>query len=259
MFQILNIFSTNLLFLYFDFNIDFLDDSLFSILYHYYCEKNVKKSSENFKNDPVEFGDLFRIKRKQTYHVVERVHSCIQSILDYGSLWALISVESVCKNKISYTQFCRTFHGLQAYKDSCFPPPLLKNQIESLSYTSKRDSFLQLVLLIDWIKNQFQIRYPCVSWSTNEESEWSGKGRQIEHHDTLTFQKQYVIIWCAKIDNNQELVMNITVKINNTTAIQLPLGVWKQYEQEKIKEEILKTFELELKNLIDMLYINKIK
>jgi hypothetical protein len=65
------------------------------------------------------------------------------------------------------------------------------------------------------------------------------------------------MICCAEINKNQELSITITAKGNGTTSNVLPLGVWKRYEQENDKEEILKTFELELKTLIDILYRNK--
>jgi len=142
--------------------------------------------------------------------------------------------------------------------------PLAINQIEPWSCTTKSDSFLQLVSLIDGIKKQFQIRYPSILWSTNEKSRWSGDSRQIENHDFLTFKKQKVIIpieiiWHAQMDDKQDLTMTIIAKINNKINVELPLGIWKQYEEEKNKEEIFKAFELKLKILIDILYAKETK
>ncbi len=143
--------------------------------------------------------------------------------------------------------------------NTCFSPPLPTKEIQSLFDTSKPESFLQVASLIDWIKRQFEIRYhPNVHWLTNEKSRWSGCSQQIKNSDILTFKKQQLsieieIIWYAEINKNQELRMNIIAKIDDKTNFQLPLGVWKQYEQEKI----LKDFESELKILIEILYKNK--
>lgn len=140
-------------------------------------------------------------------------------------------------------------------EDTWISSSLSKAPIESLLNTSKCESFLQLISLIDWIKSQFELRYPIVHWLTNEKSQWFGNSQKIENHDFLTFTKQQRVIsleifWHAEIINKQEIVMTIKAKINHTTVVELPLGLCKQYDPENIR----RLFELQLKNLIDLLY-----
>jgi len=144
-------------------------------------------------------------------------------------------------------------------ENSCFPLPLSKKQIESSMTKTKPNSFLQLVSLIDSMKRQFSLRYPDIHWSTDEKIQWWGRNQQVENTDVLTFEKQYrpivVDIHCrARINNNQELMITVMAKMNENNIITLPIGIWKEYEEENTKEEILKIFELELKILIDILY-----
>lgn len=146
--------------------------------------------------------------------------------------------------------------------DSVFPPIILQKQTQRFFVASQIDSFLRLGSLIDWMKRQFQIHYPSIHWSTNDKSQWSGHSRQVKNIDILKFQKQQKsiiieMICCVEINKNQELSITITAKGNGTARNLLPLGIWKQYEQEDDTEKILKTFELELKILIDILYRDK--
>jgi hypothetical protein len=148
-------------------------------------------------------------------------------------------------------------------ENNCFPPPLSKKQIESSVTTIKPNSFLQLASLIDSMKRQFSIRYPDISWSTDNKIQWSGDNQQVQNTDVLTFQKQQrsiVIETCchAWINKNQELMIKITARVNQINKVTLPLGIWKQYEQEDVQEEIRKIFELELKILIDIFYKKRI-
>jgi len=147
-------------------------------------------------------------------------------------------------------------------ENNCFPPPLSKKQIKSSLNTSKPEYFLQLALMIDSMKRQFSIRYPDMHWSTDNQSRWSQNDQQVRNRDFVTFEKlqRSIVIetlCCAEINKNQELVMIIKARDNQKNEVTLPLGIWKQYEQEDIKEEILKIFELELKILIDIFYKEK--
>ena len=147
-------------------------------------------------------------------------------------------------------------------ESSVLPPATSKKQAGPLLDILPPNSFLQLVSLIDWMKRQFQMRYSNVHWSTGVENEWRGHSQQVKNRDILTFQKQnrsimINMICCAEIDEKQELVLTIMAKVNGMTNIQLPHGAWKEYERENVKEDILKTFELQLKTLIDILYKNK--
>jgi hypothetical protein len=144
-------------------------------------------------------------------------------------------------------------------ENNCFPPPLSKKQIQSSMTTIKPNSFLQLASLIDSMKTQFSIRYPGISWSIDNKSQWSGNNQKVQNTDVLTFQKQQrsiVIETCCRawINKNQELTIEMMARANQINKVTLPLGIWKQYEQEDVQEEIRKIFELELKILIDIFY-----
>jgi hypothetical protein len=144
-------------------------------------------------------------------------------------------------------------------ENSCFPPPLSKKQIESSLTTIKPNSFLQLASFLDSMKRQFSIRYPDIHWSTDDKCQWFGHNRHVQNKDYLTFQKQQRSIeietFClVEINQNQEFIMKIIATINKNNKVTLPLGVWKQYDQENTREEIFKIFELELKILIDIFY-----
>jgi serine/threonine protein kinase len=147
-------------------------------------------------------------------------------------------------------------------ENNCFPPPVSKKQMKSSLNTSKPEYFLQLASTIDLMKRQFSIRYPDMHWSTDNQSRWSQNDQQVRNRDFVIFEKQQrsIVIetlCCAEINKNQELVMEIKARNNQRNEVTLSLGVWKQYEQEDIKEEIFKIFELELKILIDIFYKEK--
>lgn len=144
-------------------------------------------------------------------------------------------------------------------ENTCFSPPLSKKQIESSTTTIQPNSFLQLASLINSMKTQFSIRYPDISWSTDNKSQWTGQGKYVQNTDFLTFKKQQrsiIIETCCRvwINKNQELVISFMAKINEGNKVTLPLGIWQKYEGEDVLEEIRKVFELELKVLIDILY-----
>ncbi|CAF3972183.1 unnamed protein product, partial [Rotaria magnacalcarata] len=142
------------------------------------------------------------------------------------------------------------------------PSMSFKNeQKESLSYIPMLtiDSSLQLALFIDSIKRQVEQHYDTLHWSNSEINEWSIKGQQVKHHDILHFQKQQYktslkIEWTAIINDKTKLDMNIKIKVNQNTVIDLPLGVWQQYNTDNIKNDIRKNVLIELKNLVDVLY-----
>ncbi|CAM2708528.1 unnamed protein product [Rotaria socialis] len=123
-------------------------------------------------------------------------------------------------------------------------------------------SSLQLALFIDSIKRQVEQYYDTLHWSNSEINEWSIKGQQVKHHDILHFQKQQYktsleIEWNAIINDKKKLDMNIKTKVNQNTVIDLPLGVWQQYNTDNINNDIRKNVLIELKNLVDVLYYKK--
>lgn len=103
------------------------------------------------------------------------------------------------------------------------------------------------------------MRYPDVRWLADDKCQWSGHNQQAQVIDSLTFDhfSRSIIIetLCqATLNNNQELEIILMAKIDSTKKVTLPLGTWKQFDQENIREEIYKIFELELKILIQILY-----
>ncbi|CAF1163774.1 unnamed protein product [Rotaria sordida] len=145
-------------------------------------------------------------------------------------------------------------------EDKSYLTSSINNQTELLKYTSKNDSFPQLVFLIDWLKQEFEKHSENLHWSpNNKQSQWSGNNRYIENYDILHFQKEqfkisFEIKWNVTINNNNELHMIIKAKINQTIVIQLPLGIWQQYHKDNIKQDLLKNVQIEIDNLVDLLY-----
>ena len=114
------------------------------------------------------------------------------------------------------------------------------------------------------MRQQFTMRYPDVRWSTDEKCQWSGHSRQAQVTDSLIFEKfsrsMIIETRCrATMNKNEEVEIIFMAKINSTEKVTLPLGTWKQFGQENVKEEIYKVFELELKILIEILYKRMIK
>ncbi|CAF1455218.1 unnamed protein product [Rotaria sp. Silwood1] len=145
-------------------------------------------------------------------------------------------------------------------EDKSYLTSSINKQTELLICTPKNDSFPQLVFLIDWLKQEFEKHSENLHWSpNNKQSQWSGNNRHIENYDILHFQKEqfkisFEIKWNVTINNNNELHMIIKAKINQTIVIQLPLGIWQQYHKDNIKQDILKNVQIQLNNLLDLLY-----
>lgn len=112
------------------------------------------------------------------------------------------------------------------------------------------------------MRQQFIMRYPDVRWLADDKCLWSGHCRQAEVIDFLTFEKFAKSITIktlcrATINKKDEVKISFEAKTNSGKAVSLPLGTWKQFDQDNTKEDIYKVFELEVKILIDIFYREK--
>ena len=113
------------------------------------------------------------------------------------------------------------------------------------------------------MKRQLTIRYPSVQWSTDEKCQWNGHCQYVQVIDPLTFHRagRTIVIdtlCSATITKNGELEILFKARINpRGTEFIVPLGKWKQFDQDNVKEDISKIFELQVKILIEILYKRK--
>jgi hypothetical protein len=108
----------------------------------------------------------------------------------------------------------------------------------SSTYIPSTEPFICLASFIDRIKYHFVTCYSSfdsIYWSQNDNNRWSGNNQAVLNYDLLTIgshqlQMKFEII---RIEKENKLKIRFQIKMNDTTIVELPVGVWQENEIEK--------------------------
>jgi hypothetical protein len=146
-------------------------------------------------------------------------------------------------------------------KEINYFPPLLSNMNGHMSSPAipMGDPFVYVVSLIHHLKNQFATLYSkYVRWSNDEKNRWCSQDERIEHYDLLIFSYQTKnlsigIHWNVRLLKEKQFEICIKAKSNDKIDIELPLGLWNINEQTNDFVNHLKSFQMDMKILINIL------
>ena len=73
-------------------------------------------------------------------------------------------------------------------------------------------------------------RFDSVHWAENENDQWSGTKQKVQHYDLLTVGKRELDIRFEihRMTTENELQIQVYIKTNDDTIVQLPIGRWKE-------------------------------
>lgn len=112
------------------------------------------------------------------------------------------------------------------------------------------EPFIRIVSLISRMKREFvdysssssSSSFVSTHWSNNENNRWSGHFQSVQNDDLLNIGEDqlHVKIEVNRLENEHELQVSVSVKMNESTMVELPIGDWQENEIDTIVEMFIR-------------------
>ncbi|CAF1322862.1 unnamed protein product, partial [Rotaria sp. Silwood1] len=125
--------------------------------------------------------------------------------------------------------------------------------LPTIPIPSSEPLFIRLASFINRVKHSFVhccTYFDSICWSSNENNRWSGNNQIIDNYDILIIGERRLPIkfQIIRYENIDMLKLNVEIKNDDMTIIELPCGYWKEDDIENQYETITNTFILEFIN-----------
>ncbi len=118
------------------------------------------------------------------------------------------------------------------------------------------EPFARLVSFINIMKDQFVTCYSHFNPTSWSNSRWSSDNQEILNYAMLKIGTQELPFKfeIVRIEKENNLRISVYIKMNDTTIVKLPFGLWQENEIEKNIESIMKIFIMEVINFYNLLF-----